>query len=74
MSVRDMLRLETATAGRGGTTQEAAVSRVTAASNSLTCWRRSEGNSLGTDPRTGGHRPKKPVCWKVSPLVYAVTF
>ena len=41
-------------ARQGVTTQEAGVSRVTPASNSLTCWRRSEG----TDPRTRGHRSK----------------
>ena len=39
------------------------MSRVTPASNPLTSWRRSKGNLQGTDPRTGGHRPKD-VFWR----------
>ena len=44
---------------------DATVSRVTPASNSQTSWRRSKGDApLGTDPRTGGHRPKDWSFWR----------
>ena len=50
------------------------MSRVTPASNSLISWRRSKGNLLSTDPRTGGHRPKDRSSGGISPGVRGYFF